>query len=177
MSALASQKKYWYWAFLVVLSALVVAAAFIAPGKISQIELKREALIAADRLKAQMMKEPDALFYALATPSATPQFAEILDRWGYGHRVLRYELYDRGQLVFTSGLSGLQLDENLASTLLSSPADEAPKVTLYQGSGESVSSNFAALTLPLALDEIRAARSWSISTRQTKRRCFPAILG
>ena len=53
MSALASQKKYWYWAFLVVLSALVVAAAFIAPGKISQIELKREALIAADRLKAQ----------------------------------------------------------------------------------------------------------------------------
>jgi hypothetical protein len=45
---------------LVVLSALVVAAAFIAPGKISQIELKREALIAADRLKAQMMKEPDA---------------------------------------------------------------------------------------------------------------------
>ena len=49
--------------------------------------------------------------------------------------MLRYELYNReGQLEFTSGLSGLQLDDNLA-TLLASPADEAPKVTLYQSSG------------------------------------------
>jgi diguanylate cyclase (GGDEF)-like protein len=153
MSGLASHKKYGYWVVLAVLSALIVATAFIAPGKISQIELKREALIAADRIKAQMLKEPDALFYALANPSATPQFAEILDKSGYGHRVLRYELYDRtGQLVFTSGLSGMQLDENLANTLLAGPSDEMPKVTLYQSSGESTPSHFASLTLPLALD-------------------------
>jgi diguanylate cyclase (GGDEF)-like protein len=136
---------------LAVLSALIVAAAFVAPGRITQFELKREALTAADRLKEQMLKEPDALFYALASPSATPQFADILDKTGYGHRVLRYELYDRqGQLEFTSGLSGLQLDDSLA-TLLASPADEAPKVTLYQSSGGSQPTNFAALTLPLAL--------------------------
>jgi diguanylate cyclase (GGDEF)-like protein len=153
MSALAWHKKYWYWVVLAVLSALIVAAAFVAPGKITQFELKREALTAADRLKAHMLNEPDALFYALASPSATPQFGEILEKAGYGHRVLRYELYDRsGQLVFTSGLSGLQLDENLAATLLASPSDEAPKVTLYQSSGGSQPSNFAALTLPLALD-------------------------
>jgi diguanylate cyclase (GGDEF)-like protein len=151
MSALASHKKYWYWVVLAVLSALIVAAAFVAPGRITQFELKREALTAADRLKEQMLKEPDALFYALASPSATPQFADILNKTGYGHRVLRYELYDRdGQLEFTSGLSGLQLDDNLAS-LLASPADEAPKVTLYQSSGGSQPTNFAALTLPLAL--------------------------
>ena len=152
MSALASHKKYWYWVVLVALSALIAAAAFVAPGKISQIELKREALVAADRLKAQMLKEPDALFYALASPSATPQFADILNKSGYGPRVLRYELYGRdGQLAFTSGLAGLQLDDDLA-TLLASPADEAPNVTLYQVSGGTHPTNFAAITLPLAWD-------------------------
>ena len=152
MSALASHKKYWYWVVLAALSALIAAAAFVAPGEITQFELKREALTAADRLKAQMLNEPDALFYALASPSATPQFADILNKTGYGHRVLRYELYNRdGQLEFTSGLSGLQLDGDLA-TLLASPADVTPKVTLYQTSGPSLPTNFAALALPLALD-------------------------
>jgi diguanylate cyclase (GGDEF)-like protein len=152
MSALASHKKYWYWVVLAALGALIAAAAFVAPGEITQLELKREALTAADRLKAQMLNEPDALFYALASPSATPQFADILNKTGYGHRVLRYELYNRdGQLEFTSGLSGLQLDGDLA-TLLASPADVTPKVTLYQTSGPSLPTNFAALALPLALD-------------------------
>ena len=80
------------------------------------------------------------------------QFGEILDKSGYGRRVLRYELYDKsGALVFTSGLSGLQLDDNLA-TLLASPADESPKVALYQSSAGGEPSNFAAMTLPLALN-------------------------
>ena len=106
MSALASHKKYWYWVVLAALGALIAAAAFVAPGEITQFELKREALTAADRLKAQMLNEPDALFYALASPSATRQFADILNKSGYGHRVLRYELYNRdGQLEFTSGPS------------------------------------------------------------------------
>ena len=152
MSTLTSLKKYWYWVALVVLSVLIASAAFVAPSKISQIELEREALVAANRLKARMLNEPDALFYSLASPSPTPQFAEILDKSGYSHRVLRYELYDRdGQLAFTSGLAGLKLDDDIA-TLFASPADEAPKVTLYQGSGEGAPSHFAALTLPLALN-------------------------
>ncbi|MGH6832877.1 MAG: hypothetical protein ACRECM_07645, partial [Methyloceanibacter sp.] len=136
MSNLTSLKKYWYWVALVVLSALIASAAFVAPGKVSQIELEREAFVAANRLKAQMLKEPDTLFYSLASPSLIPQFADILQKSGYAHRVLRYELYDRGgQLAFTSGLAGLKLDDEVA-TLFVSPADEAPKVTLYQGSGE-----------------------------------------
>jgi diguanylate cyclase (GGDEF)-like protein len=152
MSALASHKKYWYWVVLALLSALIAGAAFVAPGKISEIELKREAMIAGERLKAQMLNEPDALFYALASPSATPQFADILSKSGYGTRVLRYELYDRGgQLTFTSGLAGLQVDQQL-TTILASPSDAAPKVMLYEGSNGSLPSHFAAISLPLAVD-------------------------
>ena len=51
MSGLASLKKHWLWAGLVALSALIAAAAFVAPGKISRYELEREAFTAAQRLK------------------------------------------------------------------------------------------------------------------------------
>ena len=53
MTTLTSLKKYWYWAALVVLSALIASAAFVAPSRISQIELEREggfeALLEPDR--------------------------------------------------------------------------------------------------------------------------------
>src|SRR5687767_4254599 len=102
MSALAAIKKHSYWAGLAALSALIATAAFVAPSKISQFELEREALVAATHIKAQMLKEPDALFYALTSPFLTPQFGDILDKSGYGPRLLRYELYDRsGVLTFT----------------------------------------------------------------------------
>jgi hypothetical protein len=71
MSTLTSLKKYWYWVALVVLSVLIASAAFVAPSKISQIELEREALVAANRLKAQMLNEPDALFYS--SPARRPR--------------------------------------------------------------------------------------------------------
>ncbi len=152
MSGLVSLKKHWLWAGLVVLSALIAAAALVAPGKISRYELDREAQTAAGRLKVQMLNEPDTLFYALASPSFTTQFADILNKWGYGHRVLRYELYDKeGNLTFTSGLAGLKLDDELA-TVLAAPAMEAPKVALYQSQDGRKPSNFASLTLPLALN-------------------------
>ena len=152
MSGLVSLKKHWLWAGLVVLSALIAAAALVAPGKISRYELDREAQTAAGRLKVQMLNEPDTLFYALASPSFTTQFADILNKWGYGPRVLRYELYDKeGNLTFTSGLAGLKLDDELA-TVLAAPAMEAPKVALYQSQDGRKPSNFASLTLPLALN-------------------------
>ena len=152
MSGLVSLKKHWLWAGLVVLSALIAVAALVAPGKISRYELDREAQTAAGRLKVQMLNEPDTLFYALASPSFTTQFADILNKWGYGPRVLRYELYDKeGNLTFTSGLAGLKLDDELA-TVLAAPAMEAPKVALYQSQDGRKPSNFASLTLPLALN-------------------------
>jgi diguanylate cyclase (GGDEF)-like protein len=152
MSGLASLKKHWYWAGLVVLSALIATAALVAPGKISRYELEREAFTAAQRLRVQMLNEPDTLFYALSSPSFTPQFADILDKWGYSHRVLRYELYDqKGGLDFTSGLSGLKLDDEFAS-LLAKPSSEAPSIALYKSQDGAEPTNFASLTLPLAVN-------------------------
>ena len=152
MAGLASLKKHWYWAGLVVLSALIATAALVAPGKISRYELEREAFTAAQRLRVQMLNEPDTLFYALSSPSFTTQFAEILDKWGYSHRVLRYELYDqKGGLDFTSGLSGLKLDDEFA-TLLARPSSEAPSIALYKSQDGAEPTNFASLTLPLAVN-------------------------
>jgi len=152
MSGLASLKKHWYWAGLVVLSALIATAALVAPGKISRYELEREAFTAAQRLRVQMLNEPDTLFYALSSPSFTTQFAEILDKWGYSHRVLRYELYDqKGGLDFTSGLSGLKLDDEFA-TLLARPSSEAPSIALYKSQDGAEPTNFASFTLPLAVN-------------------------
>jgi diguanylate cyclase (GGDEF)-like protein len=152
MSGLASLKKHWYWAGLVVLSALIATAALVAPGKISRYELEREAFTAAQRLRVQMLNEPDTLFHALSSPSFTTQFAEILDKWGYSHRVLRYELYDqKGGLDFTSGLSGLKLDDEFA-TLLARPSSEAPSIALYKSQDGAEPTNFASFTLPLAVN-------------------------
>ncbi|MET0841727.1 MAG: bifunctional diguanylate cyclase/phosphodiesterase, partial [Methyloceanibacter sp.] len=152
MSFLASLKKHWYWAGVLALGAAIAAVALAAPGRIGRIELEREASLVAARLKTQMLQEPEALSDAIRTPSVTPTFADILAKSGYGDRALRYELYDRdGKLVYTSGIAGLPLEKDLAS-LLTSPAPEQAKVTLYESSGASSPTNFAALTLPLALD-------------------------
>ena len=153
MAGMASlKKKHWYWAGLVVLSALIATPALVAPGKISRYELEREAFTAAQRLRVQMLNEPDTLFYALSSPSFTTQFAEILDKWGYSHRMLRYELYDeKGGLDFTSGLAGLKLDDEFA-TLLAKPSSEAPSIALYKSQDSAEPTNFASLTLPLAVN-------------------------
>lgn len=77
MASLGSLNKYWYWALLLAVGAGVAAAALVAPGKISRLELEREASVAAARLKTKMLQEPDALFHALGRPSSTPQFKDI----------------------------------------------------------------------------------------------------
>jgi diguanylate cyclase (GGDEF)-like protein len=150
MSTMASLKKHSYWVGLAVLGALIVAAALVAPGRISRLELEREASVAASRIKAQMLKEPDTLYYALTSPAEPPTFGDILDKSGYGPRVLRYELYDQsGALTFTSGLSAMRLDHDLTGMLVS-PADAAPQVALYHSSA-SAPTDFAAITIPLAV--------------------------
>ena len=92
MSSLASLKKHWYWAGVLALGAAIAAVALAAPGRISRIELEREASLVAARLKTQMLQEPEALSDAIRTPSVTPTFADILAKSGYGDRALRYEL-------------------------------------------------------------------------------------
>ena len=72
MTGFASLKKQWHWAGLALLSALIATAAFVAPDRNSHIELEREASVAATRLKAQILKEPDTLLGVLEGPALTP---------------------------------------------------------------------------------------------------------
>jgi hypothetical protein len=50
MSALASLKRNWLWAALVLRCALIVYAAFVAPSEVGKMELEREASTAATRI-------------------------------------------------------------------------------------------------------------------------------
>lgn len=153
MAVFESLKKQWDWTGLALLCALIAVTAFLAPGKISTLELRREAVTAADRIRAQMLKEPDAVFDALTRPGLAPQLANILDHAGYSHRVLRFELYDEAErLRFTSGLSGLNLSDAPA-TATAGPTSETPEVALYEASVKGASpTHFAVLTLPLQMN-------------------------
>ncbi len=153
MASSETLKKQWHWVGLALLCALIAVTAFLAPGKISNLELRREAVTAAERIRAQMLKEPDAVFGALMQPGLSPQFANILDHAGYAHRVLRFELYDEAErLRFTSGLSGLNLS-GVPASATAPPTPETPEVALYEAAAEGGSlTNFAVLTLPLQLN-------------------------
>ncbi len=153
MASSETLKKQRHWVGLALLCALIAVTAFLAPGKISNSELRREAVTAAEQIRAQMLKEPDAVFDALMQPGLSPQFANILDHAGYAHRVLRFELFDEAErLRFTSGLSGLNLS-GVPASATAPPTPETPEVALYEAAAEGGSlTKFAVLTLPLQLN-------------------------
>ena len=144
----ASLKKHWHWPGLVLVSALIAATALIAPSKISMLELEREALTAATRIRAQALAEPEYLFDAFARPALAPRLSQIFDHAGYAHRVLRYELYDeQGELAFTSGRSGLNLGDEAGDA----PVKDRAGVRLIETKDTSGPSQVAVLTLPISL--------------------------
>jgi diguanylate cyclase (GGDEF)-like protein len=145
-------KKYWQWAGLALLSAAIAATALIAPSRVSLLALEREALVAEDRIGAQLLEEPNVVIDALTRPGAAVQLSEVFEQSGYERRVLRYELYDaRGQLIFTSGLASLHLGETLTD-VTSNPVQDGAVVGLYAGSEERGPTYFALLRLPLDLN-------------------------
>jgi diguanylate cyclase (GGDEF)-like protein len=147
MSALASLKKNWPWAVLVLLCALIVYAAFVAPSEIGKMELEREATTAAARIGSELNGEPGTLVDAFARPSLAPHLNRIFDKLGYGHSVLRYELYDHaGNLSFASGKAGLAFDPHVDGAPRGHPSAE-PAVTLYNRSNAAV-SHYAVLAIP-----------------------------
>ena len=144
--------KHWHWVALALLSALIAASALIAPSQVSLFELEREALVAQDRIRSQLLAEPNIALDALTRPGYAPQLANIFEEAGYGHRVLRYELYnERGRIVFTSGQASLPLDDNLVD-VAANPIEDGSVVGLYTGSGEGAPSHFAVLRLPIDLN-------------------------
>jgi diguanylate cyclase (GGDEF)-like protein len=148
----ASLKKYWHWAGLALLSALIAATALVAPSRVSLLELEREAVVAEDRIHAHILEEPQVVLDALTIPGAAPQLGEVFQDTGYATRVLRYELYDaRGRLVFTSGLSSLKLNDN-AVDVTQNPVQDGAVVGLYTGHAEDGPTHFALLRLPIDLN-------------------------
>jgi hypothetical protein len=126
MTASALAKKYWLWAGLVLLCAAIAYAAFVAPSRIGQLELKREARIASTRIDAGLKSELSTLIDAFRRPALAPHVSRIFEDLGYGHRVLRYELYDKtGKPTFTSGRAGLELDGADANVALHNRSDAA----------------------------------------------------
>jgi diguanylate cyclase (GGDEF)-like protein len=147
MLALEALKRNAHWAGLLLLSALIGATAIFTPTQISTLELEREALVAAQRLHAQVMQEPGTLLNALSRPGLAPELSTVFEHTGYASRVLRYELYDEaGRLTFTSGQAGLEFAEPFDARTL---ADT--KVTVHQGAQANGPSNFAVLSLPFRL--------------------------
>ena len=150
-SAIEALKRHWYWGGLLLLALLIGTVAFLTPSKISVRELQHEAEIANTRLQAQLTQEPGVLLDALNRPALAPELSEVFEKSGYGHRLLRYELYDAsGKLIFTSGKSGLDLGERIAEAM----GPRAPKagVAVRSGSGGSLPTHFAVLTLPISLN-------------------------
>jgi diguanylate cyclase (GGDEF)-like protein len=153
MLRIASLKKHWHWVGLALLSALIATTALLAPSSVSRLELEREALVAEDRIRADLLDEPNVVIDALTRPGLAPQLSEVFEKSGYGHRILRYELYDaKGRLLFTSGQASIALDDRLVG-VTSNPLEDGSVVGLYDGSTEAGPAHFAVLRIPLNLNE------------------------
>jgi diguanylate cyclase (GGDEF)-like protein len=151
-SAIEALKRHWYWGGLLLLAILIGTVAFLTPSKISVRELQHEAEIAKSRLQAQLAQEPGILLDMLNRPAVAPELSQVFEKSGYGHRLLRYELYDaRGNLTFTSGKSGLDLGERIAETMGPKIPPQAG-VGVRSGFGGSLPTHFAVLTLPISLN-------------------------
>ncbi|MEZ5827931.1 MAG: bifunctional diguanylate cyclase/phosphodiesterase [Hyphomicrobiales bacterium] len=148
-----SLKKHWHWAGLALLSALILVTAFVAPSRVSLLELEREALVAEDRIQTDLLGDPNVIIEALTRPGAAPQLSKVFNEAGYGHRVLRYELYNaRGRLTFTSGQSNLPLNDELVN-VSKNPDIDGAVVGLYTSDAHSRPSHFAILRIPLDFDD------------------------
>ena len=148
MSALASLKRNWIWAGLLLLCVLIAATAFIAPSRIGRMELRDDATVVAARISDAIKMQPQTLIGAFARPELAAHVSSIFHDLGYDHRVLRYQLYDdAGNLTFTSSKPGLQLDHEASEV---PQGDDDPKVSIYNRSGTAV-SHFAMLSIPIRM--------------------------
>jgi hypothetical protein len=148
MTISALIKKYWLFAGSVLLCAVIAYAAFVAPSRIGQLELEREARLASEHIGAGLKSEPSTLIDAFRRPALAPQISRIFQDLGYGHRVLRYELYDKtGKLTFTSGKAGLELEKPVLSVPEVSPGADA-NVALHNRSDTAV-FHVSVLTIPV----------------------------
>jgi diguanylate cyclase (GGDEF)-like protein len=159
-------KTHWHWVGLALLSALIVATALVAPSSVSRLELEHEALVAENRIRTGVFDEPNVVLDSLTRPGLAPQLREVFNKSGYGHRILRFELYSaKGTLLFTSGESGVALGDRLVN-VTKNPTHDGSVVGLFEGSSESGPTHFAILRIPLEINE-RARGTLIIYLNQT----------
>ena len=91
MSALASLKRNWIWAGLLLLCMLIAATAFIAPSRIGRMELRNDAKVTAAHISDAVKKQPQTLIGAFAPPELAAHVSSIFHDLDYDHRMLRYE--------------------------------------------------------------------------------------
>ncbi|XSG81668.1 MAG: putative bifunctional diguanylate cyclase/phosphodiesterase [Methyloligella sp. ZOD6] len=151
---MATLNKNGHWFAFAFLGLLICAIAFFAPARISDMQLEREAHSAATRIASQIKDQPGYLFDSLAKRSLAPRMGELLEQMGYGHRILRYEIYDRnGKLAFTSGQSNLDLSSGVSphgAEKHTKSSQSGPSVQLYQGTGDAGPDHMARLAIPIA---------------------------
>ena len=131
---MASLRKNWLWAGVLLVCVLIAATAFVAPAKIGRIELRRDATEAAQRIGSEInAAQPGSLVDAFARPALAAHIGGLLDRLGYDHRVLRYELYDAGgNRLFSSGKASLELDQAMGNA--AKFVSNTPQVGIYNRS-------------------------------------------
>jgi hypothetical protein len=143
--------RYWHWFGLTSLAVAIALAALVAPNRISLLELEREAFTAEDRIRDAIVDDPQIISQALTVPGGAAQLAEVFSEAGYGRRVLRYELYNsKGEVVYTSGLADLRLDESAIAAAIN-PKMNGATIGLYGGREGSEPSHFARLHIPISL--------------------------
>jgi len=148
-----SLKKHWHWVGLAFLATLIAVTALIAPSRVSHLELEREAVVAENRIRTQLLDDPQAVLQALTVPGAAPQLSKIFQEAGYGTRILRYELYNaQGRLVFTSGRSSLSVTDKVVE-VTPNPVQEGAVVGLYADHDATGPTHFALLRLPIDLNQ------------------------
>lgn len=155
MISMATLNKNGHWFAFAFLALLICAIAFFAPARVSSMQLVREARTAASSIASEIENEPGYLFDSLAKRSLAPRMGELLEQMGYGHRILRYEIYDKnGRLAFTSGDSGLDLESEVEPSGPSKKAGTgapSPVVQLYRGIGDQTPDYVARLAIPISL--------------------------
>ena len=80
MSALASLKRNWIWAGLLLLCVLIAATAFIAPSRIGRMELRNDATVTAARISDAVKMQPQTLIGAFARPELAAHCQQHLPR-------------------------------------------------------------------------------------------------
>jgi diguanylate cyclase (GGDEF)-like protein len=147
MSVPAALKTHGHWAVLGASGVLIALAGLAVLYSISSLELKRDAETIYEQVERIATEHPGQVLDAMENPAFAPALGELIGRTGFGHRVLRYELFnEKGELIFSGGgLSGIALDAAKPAEDVGVPHGMA----LKSRQAETGPTHFASIGVPL----------------------------